>query len=97
MVGDMGSTRGQVFGLPKKQKIEKTARSRCAEFIRKRNSETEPSLGLSVNNGGPSVQRNMARRTSKHIWPNKSLQPTPTGVRPPAAQDIESPGGVAEH
>jgi hypothetical protein len=39
MVGDMGSTRAQVLGLPKKQKIEKTARSRCAEFIRKRDSE----------------------------------------------------------
>jgi hypothetical protein len=39
----------------------------------------------------------MARRTPKHIWPNKWLQPTPTGVRPPAAQNITSTRGVAEH
>jgi hypothetical protein len=32
-----------------------------------------------------------------HERPNKSLQPTPTGVRPPAAQDITSTRGVAEH
>jgi hypothetical protein len=30
-------------------------------------------------------------------WPNKSLQPTPTAVMPPAAQEIMPAVGVAEH
>jgi hypothetical protein len=30
-------------------------------------------------------------------WPNKSLQPTPTAVMPPAAQEITPAVGVAEH
>jgi hypothetical protein len=38
----------------------------------------------------------MARRTLEHIWPNKSLEPTPTAVRAPASQDITSPCGVAQ-
>jgi hypothetical protein len=46
LVDDIGSTRGQVLGLPTKQKIEKTARSRCAEFIRKRDSEDEAESGI---------------------------------------------------
>jgi hypothetical protein len=29
--------------------------------------------------------------------PNKSLQPTPTAVMPPAAQEITPAVGVAEH
>jgi hypothetical protein len=33
----------------------------------------------------------------KQIWPNKSLQPTPTAVMPPAAQEIMPAVGVAEH
>jgi hypothetical protein len=32
-----------------------------------------------------------------NIWPNKSLQPTPTAVMPPAAQEIMPAVGVAEH
>jgi hypothetical protein len=31
------------------------------------------------------------------ILPNKSLQPTPTAVTPPAAQEIVPAVGVAEH
>jgi hypothetical protein len=97
LVGDMGPTRGQVLGLPKKQKIEKTDRCRCAEVIRRRIVKARSSLGLSAKKGVPSVRRNMARRTPKHIWPNKSLEPTPTGVRAPASQEITSLCGVAQH
>jgi hypothetical protein len=53
----MGSTRGRVLGLPAKYKIEKTARWRCTEVIRRRIVKAEPSLGLSTKNGGPSVRR----------------------------------------
>jgi hypothetical protein len=53
----MGSTRGRVLGLPTRHKIEKTARCRCAEVIRRRLVEAEPSLGLSTKKGGPSVRR----------------------------------------
>jgi hypothetical protein len=93
----MGRTRGRVLGLPTKHKIEKTARCRCAEAIRRKIVEAEPSLGLSAKKGVPSVRRNMARRTPKHIWPNKSLEPTPTGVSAPASQGITSLCGVAQH
>jgi hypothetical protein len=31
------------------------------------------------------------------LLPNKSLQPTPTAVMPPAAQEIMPAVGVAEH
>jgi hypothetical protein len=58
LVGDMGSTRGQVLGLPKKQKIEKTAQCRCAEVIRRRIAKARSSLGLSVKKGPSSVRRN---------------------------------------
>jgi hypothetical protein len=37
------------------------------------------------------------RRESAPNLPNKSLQPTPTAVTPPAAQEIVPAAGVAEH
>jgi hypothetical protein len=58
LVGDMGSTRGQVLGLPNKQKIEKTAQRTSAEVARRNIVKAEPSLGLSVKKGRSSVRRN---------------------------------------
>jgi hypothetical protein len=53
----MGSTGGRVLGLPTKHKIEKTARCRCAEVIRRKIAKAEPRLGLSTKKEGLSVQR----------------------------------------
>jgi hypothetical protein len=53
----MGSTRRPVLDLPAKHKIEKTARCRCAEVIRRKIVKAEPSLRLSTKKGGLSVQR----------------------------------------
>jgi hypothetical protein len=99
----IGTREAQLYALAGIRRFEgELAFARCAEDLSLQGGNVRVIIGDTSSYSSVESWINVVRRGDLPIGrggglPNKSLQPTPTAVMPPAAQEIMPAAGVVEH